>query len=63
MILRSLPATSTSAASLNSRDLCVELVDVGDGLEREVFVDVQFAMDGLAQQSELRPFYTTRTAF
>lgn len=36
-----------------TRDLCVELTDVRDGLGREVYVDIEFMANGYSRQSKL----------
>lgn len=53
VVLMVLPVTEISESSLMSRDLCVELVDIGSGLEREVFVDLQFTEKGFTRLSKM----------
>ena len=53
VVLRALSVPAISESSLMTRNLCVELVDVGDGLERPVTVDIQFVENGTAISSEL----------
>ena len=50
-VLGILPVTITSESSLMSRDLCVVLVNFGSGLERGIFVDLQFIPNGFTRQS------------
>ena len=35
-----------------TRELCVELTDLGEGLERDVFVDWQFLAEGYSREGE-----------
>ena len=43
---------SESSTGSSAATLCVELVDVGDGLERDIIVDIQFLETGFSRASK-----------
>ena len=42
-----------SESSVEARDLCVELFDVGGGLERNVTASIDFIQSGFSNSSKL----------
>lgn len=48
VVLTVQPTEDISEFSNMTRPLCVELTEFGDGLERDVFVDLQFLQEGYA---------------
>lgn len=50
VVLTVRPTANILEFSNMTRELCVELVDFGQGLERDVLVDLQFLAEGYARE-------------
>ena len=52
VVLTVRPTNDIKEFSTMTRELCVELTDLGEGLERDVFVDWQFLAEGYSREGE-----------
>lgn len=53
VVLTVQPVEDIAEFSTMTRPLCIELTDVADGLERSVFVDLEFLQEGHAMTGKL----------
>ena len=50
VVLTVLSTSNIMEPSTMTRELCVELTNIGEGLERDVLVDLQFLAEGYARE-------------
>ena len=50
VVLKVWPTQDVNESSAATRALCVELIDVGGGLDRNVSVDLEFLLEGYTTQ-------------